>query len=71
MVIDEIFYDLGKVNRWYFDGYENDAQRIEFTFDGHKCRLLEMCKPNTSDGTCIMVVLAKGKELKDWGGYST
>lgn len=42
---------------------END---IRFEFDGHKCRVLSIDKVDYENGTITMVVLAKGKELKDW-----
>ena len=43
--------------------WEND---IRFEFDGHKCRVLSIDKVDYENGTITMVVLAKGKELKDW-----
>ena len=46
--------------------YPNDADRLEFTFDGHKCRLLAIDKVDEENGTITMEVLAKGKELKKW-----
>ena len=49
---------LGTDNLW-----END---IRFNFDGHKCRLLSIDEMDYNNGTITMVVLAKGKELKEW-----
>lgn len=46
--------------------YEYDKDRIEFNFDGHKCRLLSVDKVDYKNGTIIMTILAKGKELKEW-----
>ena len=39
---------------------------IRFNFDGHKCKLLSVDEMDYEKGTIIMVVLAKGKELKGW-----
>lgn len=43
--------------------YEN---KIEFRFDGHKCRLLSIDDVDYCNGYVTMVVLAKGVELKEW-----
>jgi len=39
---------------------------IQFEFDGHKCKLLSVDEMDYNKGTITMVVLAKGKELKEW-----
>ena len=46
--------------------YPQDTDRLEFTFDGHKCRLLSIDEMDYKNSTITMVVLAKGKELKEW-----
>ena len=46
--------------------YPYDTDRLQFEFDGHKCRLLSIDKVDYNNGTITMVVLAKGKELKEW-----
>lgn len=62
-ILSNMLVDYGKV---YFDGYENDKDRLEFTFDGHKCRLLEFNDVDWEKGTIMLTLLAKGIELKEW-----
>lgn len=50
----------------FLEGYKNDGDRLEFVFDGHRCRLTAIHEANISEGYLMLSVLAKGKELKDW-----
>lgn len=61
--INDLINEFGPV---YFDGYENESQRIKFDFDRHKCKLLEVNAVNMFNGTITLTMLAKGVELKEW-----
>ena len=63
LTLEMMLKDTGQI---YFDGYENDGDRFEFTFDGHRCRLLEINEADYIKGYITMTVLAKGVELRDW-----
>ena len=60
LTLEMMLKDTGQI---YFDGYENDGDRFEFTFDGHRCRLLEINEADYIKGYITMTVLAKGVEL--------
>ena len=63
LTLEMMLKDTGQI---YFDGYENDADRLEFTFDGHRCRLLEINEADYLRGYITMTVLARGEELDGW-----
>ena len=43
LTLEMLLHDTGEI---YFDGYDNDADRLEFQCDGHRCRLLEINDAN-------------------------
>lgn len=59
-------FDLNRGFGCDFKGYENESDRVQFKFDGHKCKLLSVDKVDYENFTITATVLAKGKELKEW-----
>ena len=66
LTLEMMLKDTGQI---YFDGYDNDADRLEFTFDGHRCRLLEINEADYLRGYITMTVLARGEELDGVDGF--
>lgn len=65
-VIAEI-KDKFKVKHIFFEGYENDKDRVSFQFDGHQCRLLAIHRIDWREqGIIELEIMYKGGEAKDW-----
>ena len=63
LTLEDMLASTGEI---YFDGYDKDSDRLEFTFDGHRCRLFEINEADYLRGYIKMTVLSKGVELEDW-----
>lgn len=65
LTLEMLLHDTGEI---YFDGYDNDADRLEFQCDGHRCRLLEINDANYLEhgGYITLTTLSKGVEFDDW-----
>ena len=58
MALDTIIYECGKV---YFDGYEKESDRLQFTFYKHKCRLYQLNNIDLISGSISIELKVKNR----------